>query len=504
MSTVSKPPQPSTTPHATDPASASSPSSTVPERARSWALMVLLVASAMEIMDSFIVNIALPSIEADLGASAVQLQWMIAGYPLAFAIAMITGSRLGDRFGRRRLFLTGLVTFTLMSALCGLSPSPEVLVLGRVLQGLGAAAMIPQTMSCIQIMYAPHERAKPMGAFAAVIGLGTVVGPILGALLTEADVAGLGWRLVFLINVPIGIATFAIARRSLPESTSPEPVRFNRLGLLALTGGLLAVLYPLTMGRELDWPAWVFVSMGVGLVVLGGFVVSQRRAERAGGSPLVALSLFAERSFGAGTAFLGLLFVAMSTYFITVTIFLQVGLGYSVLKAGLVNIPFAVVTSVAAGLSAASLTPRLGRPVMQIGSLVTAGGFVSVAGVVHAGGADVSVWALIPALMLSGVGFGLVVSPIGTFALANVPVQHAGSASGLFNTVTQLANAVGVAVLGTVFFSVADHTNTTLPAVALGHGLQVAMGLAAGLMVLATVAAGFLPRHLPAEPVPTH
>ena len=245
-------------------------------RARTLALVSLLLASAMELVDTTIVNVALPSIDRDFGATGTQLQWMIAGYPLAFAVALITGSRLGDAFGRRRLFIGGLVVFTVMSAACGLAPDAASLVGFRALQGLGAAAMIPQVMSNIQVLYAPEERAKSMGAFTGLAGLAVVVGPILGSVLTELG----SWRLIFLVNVPIGVGALLAAVRFIPESRAPRRPRFDPVGVVALAAGLLGILYPLTLGREEGWPAWIFATMVAGAALLNGFVARQRFGNR--------------------------------------------------------------------------------------------------------------------------------------------------------------------------------------------------------------------------------
>src|SRR6476661_3132505 len=224
-------------------------------RARTIALLSLFLASTMELLDTTIVNVALPTIESGLQASAAQLQWMVAAYPLAFAVGLITGSRLGDLWGRKRVFLGGLVGFTLMSAACGFAPNAEALVGFRALQGLAAAAMIPQEMSSLQVMYAPHERARAMGMFTGLAGLSAVLGPVIGALLTEADLGGLGWRSIFLVNVPFGALAIAAALRWVPESVATQRPRIDVRGVTGLAAGLLALLYPLTMGRELGWPA---------------------------------------------------------------------------------------------------------------------------------------------------------------------------------------------------------------------------------------------------------
>jgi EmrB/QacA subfamily drug resistance transporter len=473
-------------------------------RARTAALISLLLASTMELIDTTIVNVTLPSIEADLGASGAQLQWMVAAYPLAFAVALITGSRLGDAFGRKRLFVGGLVGFIVMSAACGLAPNPETLVAFRALQGLGAAAMIPQVMSNIQVMYAPAERAKAMGAFTGLAGIATVAGPVLGAVLTEADIAGIGWRAIFLVNVPVGFLALYAALRFIPESRSTARPNLDPLGVLTLAGGLLAVLYPLTMGREQGWPAWGFALIVVGGLALARFVVSQRRTESAGREPLVALSLYRERSFAGGSAVLMLLFVSMGAYFLAQTIYLQAGLGWSVLKAGLTAIPFAVTTAAMAGYGVVVLAPKIGRTVLQIGALVLAAGAVVLAVVVQFATPDTTFWMFIPGFVVAGAGFGLMVAPIGMFTVADVPIDQAGSASGLFNTTGQLANAVGVAVLGTVFFEIAERSTSRLPAEIFGPAFQVTLGLVAALMLLAGVVSWALPATAPEDSIELH
>ncbi|MEJ7795207.1 MAG: DHA2 family efflux MFS transporter permease subunit [Nocardioides sp.] len=476
------------------------PTQTTPATAgRTAALISLLLASTMELIDVTIVNVALPTIESELGASGSQLQWMVAAYPLAFAVALVTGSRLGDAFGRKRLFLVGLVGFTLMSAACGFAPNAEALVAFRALQGLGAAAMIPQVMSNIQVMYAPEERAKAMGAFTGLAGLATVLGPVLGAVLTNADIAGTSWRPVFLINIPVGLIALVAAIRFIPESRSERRPNLDPVGVVTLGGGLLAVLYPLTMGREQGWPAWVFAMIVVGVAVLVRFCRAQRRAEDSGREPLVALSLYHGRAFAGGSTVLMVLFVSMSAYFLGQTVYFQAGLGWSVLKAGLVGIPFAVTTAAFAGFGVTVLAPRIGRRVLQYGAAVLALGVALQAAVVHVATSDTSFWVFVPTLVVTGAGFGLMVAPIGMFTIAEVPVDKAGSASGLFNTTTQLANAAGIALLGTLFFEVVSRQRSSVPAELFGPAFQVVLVAVAALMGLAWLAAKALPEAAPAE-----
>ncbi|PRY56292.1 EmrB/QacA subfamily drug resistance transporter [Knoellia remsis] len=466
-------------------------------RARTIALLSLFLASTMELLDTTIVNVALPTIEAALGASATQLQWMVAAYPLAFALGLITGSRLGDLLGRKRVFIVGLAGFTAMSAACGLAPNPELLVAARALQGLAAAAMIPQVLSSLQVMYRPEERAKAMGLFTGLAGLSAILGPVVGAVLTEADLGGLGWRSIFLVNVPFGVLAIVAALRWVPESVAAVAPRLDVRGVTVLAVGLFAVLYPLTLGRELGWPAWVYAAMAGGVVVLAWFARGQVRAERAGREPLVALSLYGERGFAAGSVLNAVLFMAMAAYFLCQTIYLQAGLGWSVLKAGLVGVPFAVATTVCAGLAVTVLVPRIGRRVLQLGALVWAAGAGLLALTVHGADATTSWWAFVPALVVSGVGFGLMVSPIGVFTLAGVPVEKAGSASGLFSTTGQLAGAAGVAVIGSLFFSVLEAHASAVPSQMFGPAFQVVLLVLVGLLLVAAAVARALPATAP-------
>lgn len=481
------------TPLAVDTAAAATPFRTpITGRARTLALVSLLLASMMELIDITIVNVALPTIERSLNAGASMLQWVVAAYPLAFGIALITGARLGDRFGRKRLFIAGLVGFTVASAACGFAGTIELLVAFRALQGVAAAAMVPQVLTSIQVMYAPSERGTAMGIFSGLAGLASVMGPILGAVLTDVS----GWRAVFLVNIPIGVVALVAALRFIPESRSEHPVRINARSVLVLAAGLLAILYPLTMGHELGWPMWTYAVMAAGLVVLAAFLRSQRSAEQAGGDPLVTTSLYAGRSgrgFRGATIVGSLLFVVCAGYFLSTTLYLQVGLGWSVLKAGLVNIPFAVTATIGAASGAAALMPRIGRQVLLIGAVVMAAGLGIVGVVVGDATTTTTFWAFVPAFAVVGLGFGFMVSSIAPLGLGKVEGRHAGSASGLFNTTTQLANAVGAAALGTLFFQVAAAQEAQLPTELLRPAYLVVLVASAAMLGLVALATRLIP-----------
>ncbi|MFE3558527.1 MFS transporter [Streptomyces sp. NPDC059193] len=424
-------------------------------RRRSIALFVVLLAMFMDLLDNTIINVALPSIHQELGGAYSAVQWIAGGYTLAFALALITGSRLGDIFGRKRLFLTGAAGFTIASALCGISQSPAQLISARVIQGVMAAMMVPQVLAVIQTMYAPKDRGKAIGMFGALAGLATVGGPILGALLTSGDIAGLGWRSIFLVNVPVGIIALVLAVKYLPESTAPDARRLDLAGVLLSSLALLLLIYPLIKGQDAGWPAWTFASMAGAVAALGLFVAQQRLRTRSGKPALVELGLFRYRSFTGGLL-VGLLFMGgVVGYFLVFAIYLQTGLGFSVLRSGLTGIPWGLLVPVLAGIGAAVLAPKLGRRVLQIGLVVDIAAMFVLMWTVNQGG--VTSIDLIPGLALGGIGMGLVVAPLLDFTLADVPVASAGSASGLYNTIQQVGGAIGIAGLGAYFFSRTGH-----------------------------------------------
>lgn len=463
-------------------------------RARSIALISLFMASFMELLDATIVNVALPDIERSLDAQNAELQWMVASYTLALAIGLITGSRLGDIYGRKKMFIIGLVVFTLSSVLCGMAQNPEMLIASRALQGFASASMIPQVLSSVQVMYKPKERAGAMAGFSALAGVAAVSGPILGAILTDSNLFGWGWRTIFFVNVPVGIFAVICAMKFVPESFAPVRHKLDLSGVVVLAVGMLSILYPLTMGREDGWPLWTFLMMAFGLLVLVGFVLLQHREEKHGGEPLVPVSLFKNRSFAAGIVMMFLFFIPMNGFFLIQTLFLQLGLEYPILRAGLTMIPFSVMVPILAGLSAAILAKKIGRVVLQLGPLVVAIGFVVLIFTVQANGGGVTPWHLIAGLALSGAGFGMVVAPVGIFVLSEVPVKFAGAASGLFNTTSQLSGALGVAIVGTLFFNGIESSTAHSQSGVFIDGFTSTMWLMAGGMVLAAVAASFLPR----------
>ncbi|MFG3101689.1 MFS transporter [Streptomyces sp. NPDC048182] len=422
------------------------------DRRRWFALAIVMTAAFMDLVDVTIVNIAIPSIQHDEGATFSQIQWITAGYALAFAAGLITGGRLGDIHGRKRVFLIGIGGFTLASALCGLAANPEMLVASRVLQGGMAALMVPQVLSIVHATFPAHERGKVFGLFGAIVGLGAVSGPLLGALLTEGNLFGLEWRPIFLINLPVGIAGLLLGSRFITESKAPRALRLDLVGVALVTIGLLMLVYPLTRGRELGWPVWGYVSMAGSVVVLALLVAYERRKSARDGSPLVELSLFKVKSFAGGIAVQTVFGVALGVFFLVWTLYMQVGLGWSPLRAGLTGVPFSLAVSTAAGLSVQTLVPRFGRKVLQAGALTMVAGVLLYVWEAERYGLGIASWQMALPLVVMGAGMGLIVAPLTDAVLSQVPREHAGAASGLINTVQQMGNALGLALVSVVFF----------------------------------------------------
>jgi EmrB/QacA subfamily drug resistance transporter len=409
---------------------------------------VVIAANIMDLMDATIVNVAGPSIRIALGGSASFLQWLPAGYTLAFAVFLITGARLGDMFGRRRLFLVGSAGFTVMSAACAAAPSPGVLIIFRVLQGAFGALMIPQGFGMIKEVFDEDELPKVFGAFGPMMGLSILAAPILAGVLVEANLWGIGWRLVFLINVPIGIAAFAGAVRVLPRTVAHPGMRLDVGGMMLIGAALTAIIYPLIQGRADGWPAWTFASLAAGAVLLGVFVLWERRRR---GDPLIEPGLLANRTYTSGILVALAFFGAFGGLVLCVSLFAQLGEHFSPIHAGLTLMAMVVGMIVGMGIGMA-LVGRLGRHLLHLGVLVVAAGTVVLALTVT-GAHTASTLDLAPGLFLIGLGAGGSIGQLFDFILAGVGMDQVGSASGVLEAVQQLSSALGVAALGTIFFS---------------------------------------------------
>ncbi|MEU1674266.1 MFS transporter [Streptomyces roseifaciens] len=467
------------------------------DRRRWLALAVVMTASFMDLVDVTIVNIAMPSIRRDIDASFSVLQWLSEGYALAFAIGLITGGRLGDIYGRKKVFLLGMGGFTLASMLCGVVSDPQLLVAARVLQGLMGALMVPQVLSIIHVTFPAHERGKVFGMFGAVVGLGAVSGPLLGALLTQWNLFGLEWRPIFLINLPVGIAGLLLGRRFITESKAPQALKLDLVGVALASVGLLMLLFPLTQGREHDWPLWGFISMAASVPVFAGFIAYERHKTRKDGSPLVELSLFKVRSFAGGVGVQLVFGMTTGIFFMVWTMYMQMGLGWSPLRAGLTGIPFSIAVSVAAGMSVQKLVPRFGRNVLSAGAVVMAAGVLTYIWEADRYGADITSWQMALPLIVMGAGMGLIVSPITDAILSEVPREHAGSASGLINTTMQLGQAIGLGLVSVAFFSVVDKADPRHETVAdiFSGAFTHAMWWVVGGLVVVSGLMFLLPKH---------
>ena len=422
--------------------------------ARQWlTLAIVLGGTFMAVFDLFVVNVAIPTIQRDLRASFAQIQFVLAGYSLAYAVMLVTGGRLGDVYGRKRLFMLGMASFTLASALCGLAPDPTLLVAARLVQGLSAAAMTPQVLSTIQVTFAPQERSRAFGVYGAVLGIAGSSGQALGGLLIRADLFGLSWRPVFLVNLPIGVGVLIAAAYFLTETRSATAPRLDLGGVSILSVGLFLLTYPLVEGRDAGWPGWAWLCLAASVPVLVAFVLFERRVTARDGSPLVVLRLFRERAFVAGLLVALPNNAAGSASFFLLALYLQLGLHFSALAAGLIFAPGAVAFFVAATASV-KLTARLGSRLIVVGLaiLITAGALGSI--IVHRAGEAPSPLLLALVSVIQGLGAGSTAPPLFGAILAGIDRDDAGAASGVLSTAQQIGSALGVAIIGVVLFSV--------------------------------------------------
>lgn len=458
---------------------------------RRWrALVVCLVGGFMTLLDISIVNVALPSIRSSLGASPSQLQWVLAGYALAFGLVLVPAGRLGDVRGRRVVFVVALGVFTGASALCGLAPSARWLTLARVLQGVGGGLLVPQQAGLIQELFRGAERGRAFGMFGATIGLSTAVGPLAGGALIALGGAEHGWRWVFFVNVPIGLVAIPLAWRLLPVG---EPARrresLDPVGVLLLGVAVLLLMLPLVEQRSWQGSAkWLLVPLG--LAVLAAFVLWERAYARRGRQPMVALELFAFRSYALGSSLALVYFAGFTAIFFVTTLFLQGGRHYSAFEAGLAITPFALGSGVAAAVGG-RLVSRAGRRLVVLGLAMVGVGLAATAALVATVDGGVIGWVIAVPLLVAGTGSGFVITPNVTLTLAEVPVARAGSAAGVLQTGQRLGSAVGIAAVGSLFFSrLAGVPPDWSGALAAALWLCVGAVLVALLLAVADVVAG--------------
>lgn len=415
-------------------------------------LAVLLVAGFVTIFDLFVVNVAIPSMQAGLGASFAQIGLIVAGYELAFGVMLITGGRLGDRYGRRRLLVLGMAGFTLASALCGIAPDAGFLIAARVLQGAAAALLFPQVYASIRVNFTGDDSRRAFGLLGMTLGLAAIAGQILGGWLVHADLFGWGWRTIFLINVPVGCLAIAAAR-FIPESCAADRPALDWVGVLLVSIGLALLLVPLIEGPAQAWPAWSLASLAASVLLLAAFYRHQRARGRAGRQPLVDMALLGQRRFALGGLLVLLIYSTSSSFFLCFVVLAQTGLGLDPFMAGSIFAPCSV-GFVLASLAAPKLVARWGTAAIAWGALLYAASVgVLIAQVWLAGGA-LNALHLIPVLFVVGAGQGFIMTPLLNLVLGFVDAAQAGMASGVISTLQQVGAALGVTVVGMLFGAV--------------------------------------------------
>ncbi|HWH97352.1 MAG TPA: MFS transporter [Pseudolysinimonas sp.] len=484
---------------------------TVPRRA--WlALVVLLAGVSMTMIDTTAVNVALPTIRTSLDASEATLSWIISGYALAYGMMLIPAGRVGDRIGHKWVFIVGLTGFTLASLWCGLADDSISLIIARVAQGLFGGIYFPAVTALLQLMFPPRLRGRAFAIMGATIGFSTALGPLVGGLLIEALGAGdESWRSIFFVNIPIGVLAIAAAIVVLPGGVAHRSNGgIDPFGVLLLSAALVAVLVPLIQGQDAGWPLWTWLSIAGGLVLLVLFAFWERGVAARGKFPIVPPRLFAHLSFAGGLVLALVYFAAFTSIFFSISIFWQAGLGHSALESAFVTVPFA------AGLILGStqsnrLAARLGRSVLSLGTALVSLGLIATWLVVAlVPSTEITNWELLGPLLVGGFGSGLFIAPNVQFIVATVDRSEAGAASGVIGTAQRVGSAIGIAVIGSLFFG----TLVVTPAVpgpptqadlalAFGDSAAVALGASAAFAVVAFLLVFVLPRRVAAPPAPS-
>ncbi|WP_406058072.1 MFS transporter [Streptomyces sp. NBC_01077] len=447
-------------------------------------LFTVLLGAALPLIDFFIVNVALPSIDHDLAAGPALLELIVAGYGLSYAVLLVLGGRLGDLFGRRRLFLAGMAAFGLTSLACGLAPDAWTLVGARVAQGAAAALMLPQVLATIHSSTEGARRAKALSLYGATAGLSMVTGQILGGVLVAADLAGSGWRAVFLVNVPVAVAGLVLAFRTVPETRSDRPAPVDVAGTLLLAVSLLTLLAPLTEGRTAGWPLWTWVSLAVFPFAAAAFWWVERRADRRGRTPLVPPSLLDLVSLRRGLILVLPLSGGFGGFMFVIAVALQQGLGLGAVASGLALVPMAVAFF-GASLAGPRLVRRWGTRVVPVGALLQALGLALIALTAWRSWPDMSVLSLLPGMAIAGIGQGLQLPVLFRVVLSEVPAERAGVGSGVMVTTQQTALTLGVATLGSLYLSLtASAPADSATPLTVTLLLQLAMALLTALLAL--------------------
>jgi EmrB/QacA subfamily drug resistance transporter len=461
--------------HSMDTINPAAATAALPLEIRRWQILIVVVAAQFVfVVDAFIVNVAIPTIRADLHAAAGEMDAVIAAYQIAYATMVITGGRLGDIFGRRLVFMVGVTGFAVASLWCGLADSGMALVLARLAQGATAALMVPQVLATIHALFPDAARNRAFAVFGIVLGLGGAVGFALGGWLVTIDIAGLGWRAIFLINLPVCAVIVTAAARLMPRAAPRIGVKLDVAGGILLFLSLSALLGPIMAGQDLGWPAWLWAVMAAGALVLPLFLRLEERLARHGGMPLIDLALLADRAFMRGLAAVFAFQFGNIAFYLLITLLMQGQFGFAPLRAGLAVVPLALAFAVASRLAGGWVT-QYGVRTLLAGCAIQFTGIVALGGV--AGWfSDPGVATVMAVLVLFGFGQGMVMAPLSGLVLATVQPAHAGSGSGLLNTVQQSAGATGVSLVGLLAF----HGNIAGGLALLGCSVAVTYGLLLG------------------------
>ncbi len=451
-------------------------------RANKWvAVAVLLLANFINLIDITIVNVALPSMQSELSASPNLIEWIVAGYTFSFALLLLPAGRMGDLFGRRRLFVTGIAIFTLASLACGLAPGIGTLVTARVVQGMGAAIMTPQTLALVPALFPPEQRGAAFGLFALAAGLASVTGPILGGFLIGADILDLTWRPIFLVNIPLGLAALAGAMAFVPAAEGDRRLGIDLVGIALAALAMLAVLVPLVEAPSVGWRAWMWPMILAAVPFGWAFIRWQIRQEARGAPQLLPMRLARSGRFLAGGCLNAVLFSGVPSYFLTVALYLQTGYGLTPLQSGLTTTPFPVGVLVASATTG-WFGSRWIRQRVVAGGLFAGAGYLGQGWAVAGMGGEISWFRMAPWFFLGGFGLGNTVSPLYQVALSAADGNDSGSASGAVQAIRQVGIAFGVALMGGVFFTILGGAETGDQTAyraamlgAIGYGLVVAV-----------------------------
>lgn len=467
---------------------------------------ILLLASFMNLIDVTIVNVAIPRLQETLGGTSSDMEWVVAGYVLPFALGLLPFGRLGDLYGRKRLFLWGLAGFTLGSAFCGLAPDIETLVAARIFQGITAAMLMPQVLALAQLLFPPQERAAAFSLFGVTAGLASVIGPLAGGSLIALNLWELDWRPIFLINIPLGLFAILAGQWLISAAGHRERGGMDLVGVLLAALAMLAVLFPLIEGRQFGWPLWILLLLAASPLLAFAFVRWEIHRRRCGRTELLPAALLGNRAFLTGIGMTVLLFSALPGFFFITAIFLQSGFGFSALMSGLTTVPFPVGILLASILSG-RLAQRWPRSRIVLGALVFGGGMlalrIATEPLLAATVPELDRWLFAAPLLACGFGIGLAIAPLFGTILSNVDPRQVGSGSGALQSFQQVGGALGVALLGQIFFPALETGMSALPvpaafAAAYRTGLVYEIGICLALAVLAFT----LPRPRPVEAPP--